>query len=443
MTKTSHLDTQAATDSSLIGKSQEPKPSNMRWWICGLLLTAMVINYVHRQTIGVLKPELQAAFGLDEIGYADVVFWFQAAYALGYVSFGRIIDKVGERIGYAVAFTLWTISHIATGLVGSATQLIMARFALGIGESSSFPASLRTIAEWFPKKERALAAGIFNAGAAIGAIVAPLVVPILTLAYGWRSAFVVTGVVSFIWLFAWLKLYKRPQEHKGVNQAEMALIRSDPDDPVKPVSWFKLLFAKETWAYAIGKFLIDPIWWFYLFWLPGFIRDEYHMDLKTFGPPLIAIYLISDVGSVGGGWLSSRLIKTGMSINWARKITLLICALCVLPIFLVDGQKDIWVVVLLIGIATAAHQAFSANLYTLPSDLFPRSAVGSVIGIGGMVGAIGGMLFAKYVGYILDATGSYKTLFYIAGSVYLLAVLLIHIISPKYEPNKKFSDEGA
>ena len=428
----------AQTVGDTTNKSQ--KPSNMRWWICGLLLVAMAINYVHRQTIGILKPELMADFKIDERGYADLVFWFQVAYAIGYVSFGGIIDRVGSRIGYAVAFTVWCIAHMFTGLATNVFQLTMARFALGIGESSSFPASIKSIALWFPQKERAQAVGIFNAGAAIGAIIAPMLVPIITLMWGWRSSFLVTGAVALIWVVFWLRIYKNPRDHKAVNEAEITLIESDPADNIKQIPWTKLLFTKETWAYALGKFLIDPVWWFYLFWLPGFLRKEHNVSVLEFGPMLVVIYLISDIGSVGGGWLSSQFIKSGMSVNMARKITLLIAALCVLPVLLVDGEKDVWMAVIYLGIATAAHQAFSANLYTLPSDTFPRAAVGSVIGIGGAVGAIGGMIFSKVAGEVLETTHSYYFLFLIAGGAYLAALLVIHFLSPKLARVTKFDE---
>lgn len=424
--------------SDAVNRVESEKPSSMRWWICALLLVAMAINYVHRQTIGILKPELMGEFGLDENGYADIVFWFQVAYAIGYVSFGGIIDKIGARIGYAIAFVAWTIAHMFTGLATTVMQLTVARFALGIGEASSFPASLKAIAQWFPQKERAQAAGIFNAGAAIGAIIAPIIVPLLTAAYGWRSAFVVTGALSLVWVILWWKVFKQPRDHGRVNAAELALIESDPADKTDKISWVKLLFIKETWAYALGKFLIDPVWWFYLFWLPGFLRKEHNLSVTEFAPYLIVIYLISDVGSVGGGWLSSQFIKKGMSVNKARKFTLLISALCVLPVLLVNGESNTWLAVLYLGIATAAHQAFSANLYTIPSDTVPRAAVASVIGIGGMVGAVGGMIFTKVVGHVLQATGSYYFLFGIAGIAYLLALGVIHLLSPKLERTKVF-----
>lgn len=421
----------------------EQKASNYRWTICFLLLAAMAINYVHRQTLGLLKNDLQHVFHWDENGYANVVFWFQAAYAIGYVSFGRIIDKIGAKAGYAIAFTLWTLAHTFTGFASNIVQFTIARVALGLGEAGSFPASLKAIAEWFPQKERAAAAGVFNAGSNIGAIVAPLVVPLLTLTFGWQSAFFVTGLASMAWLIAWQLIYKHPIKAKQVNAQELALIQSDPADTSEKTPWVKLLFVKETWAYAIAKFLIDPIWWFYLFWLPDFLSKNYHFDLKSssvawfaIGLPLVVIYLISDIGSVIGGFVSSTLIKNGLSVNRARKITLLIFALCVLPIFFVTQVSNMWAAVLIIGIATASHQAFSANIYTLPSDMFPRSAVASVIGIGGMVGAIGGMIFSKTVGAILQATGSYHILFIIAGSVYILALIVVQILSPKLEQAK-------
>jgi MFS transporter, ACS family, hexuronate transporter len=433
------------------------KPGKYRWVICMLLLVAMVINYTHRQTFALLKDTVGPEQGWTETTYADIVFWFQTAYAIGYVTFGGVIDRIGARAGYGIAFAIWTVAHTLTGFVGTATQFMMARFALGIGESGAFPASLKAIAEWFPQKERALAVGIFNAGSNLGAIVAPFAVPLITLAsvnmtfgsyhvqmdglgWGWRATFFVTGLGSMIWLLAWWLMYRKPQEHPKVNAAELALIESDAADKTAKVPWSKIIFIKETWMFAIGKFLIDPIWWVWLFWLPDLLKKSYGLDLSSFGLPIIAIYLMSDVGSVAGGWLSSTLIKAGVSVNLSRKLTLFIFALFVMPVFLLDGVKDLWTAVLIIGIATAAHQAFSANLYTLPSDTVPRAAIGSIIGFGGMCGAIGGMLMSKNVGFILETTGSYKTIFWIAGSVYLIAVIAIHLISPKLERTTKLDD---
>ncbi|TRW16732.1 MFS transporter [Glacieibacterium frigidum] len=412
------------------------KVGRYRWVIVALLFTATAINYVDRQMIGVLKPTLSADLGWTETDFANVIFFFQLAYAIGYLGFGRIVDVIGARFGYAVAFVIWTVAHMAHGGVYSVTQFAMARFGLGIGEAGNFPAGIKAVTEWFPQKERAFAIGVFNAGANIGAIITPLVVPVLTLAYGWRMAFVITGAVSLIWLVAWLAIYRRPAEQPRVSPEELAYIQQDPADPVVPIPWRKLLGLRETWAYALGKFFIDPIWWFFLFWLPGFLGTRYGLDLKTFGPPLVVIYLLSDVGSVAGGWASSKMIRAGRSVNYARKMTMLICAFAVVPIFWSQSIDSLWLNVLIIGIATAAHQAFSANLYTLPSDLFPRGAVGSVIGIGGTVGAIGGMLMAKYAGFVLDSIGSYTPLFAVAGSAYFLALLAVHLLSPRLAPAK-------
>ncbi|MDB5706783.1 MAG: transporter [Sphingomonas bacterium] len=402
-----------------------------RWVICGLLFAATAINYVDRQMLGVLKETLHAEVGWTEIGYSNVVFWFQTAYAIGYLGFGKLVDRIGARFGYAIAFVIWTIAHMAHGGVHSVTQFAMVRFGLGIGESGNFPAGVKAVTEWFPAKERALAVGIFNAGANVGAIVTPLIVPALTLAYGWRMAFVITGAASMIWLVAWLVIYRRPTESTKVSAAELAYIQSDPADPVAPMPWLNVLFRRETWAFALGKFFIDPIWWMYIFWLPDFLGKSYHLDLKTFGPPLVAVYVLSDVGSVLGGWASSRMIKNGRTVNFARKSTMFVCALCVTPIFFAQWIDNLWLAVLIIGVAAAAHQAFSANVYTLPSDLFPRSAVGSVIGIGGTVGAIGGMIFSLYIGQILARIGTYTPIFIVAGCAYFVALAAIHLLSPK------------
>ena len=404
-----------------------------RWVICGLLFAATAINYVDRQMIGVLKPTIEQELGWSETTYADIVVWFQLAYAIGYLSFGRVVDLVGARVGYAVAFTIWTVAHMMHGAARNAAQFAMVRFMLGIGEAGNFPAGLKAVTEWFPARERAFATGIFNAGANIGAVITPIIVPIIALSYGWRAAFVITGAVSFIWLGVWLWLYRRPREHPKVSAGELAWIESDPADPSAKIPWRKLLGYRETWAFAVGKFLTDPIWWLFLFWLPDFLAKRHGLDLKTFGPPLVASYLISDLGSVAGGWSSSRLMKRGMSANAARKLTMLACAFCVLPIFFAQYVDSLWLAVGIIGLATAAHQAWSANLYTLPSDMFPRAAVGSVVGIGGTAGAIGGMLMAKFTGYVLETTGSYTLIFGVAGSVYLIALMLIHLLAPRLE----------
>ena len=407
-----------------------------RWVVVALLFAATAINYIDRQMIGVLKPTLQGEFGWSESDFATIVFWFQLAYAIGYVGFGKVVDAFGARLGYSIAIVVWTISHMAHGLASGVASFAAARFGLGIGESGNFPAGIRAVTDWFPQRERAFAIGLFNAGANVGAIITPLLVPVLVLWFDWRAAFFLTGIFGIVWLIVWWIVYRHPSEHRRVTPAELAWIRQDRDDPEEPIGWTRLLTVRETWAYALGKFLIDPIWWFFLFWLPGYLFERYDMDLKTFGLPLAAIYLISDFGSIAGGWMSSRLIKAGRTPNFARKITMLLCALCVLPIWFAQSLDSVWSAVLVIGLATAAHQAFSANLYTLPSDLFPRSAVGSVVGIGGTVGAIGGMGMALFTGYILDRTGSYELLFAICASAYLVALLVIQLLTPKLAPAK-------
>src|SRR4051812_4151851 len=404
-----------------------------RWVIVALLFAATAINYVDRQTIALLKPTLQGEFGWKETTYADIVFWFQVAYALGYMVFGNFVDRVGARIGYAAAFTLWTGAHILHAAVSSVLGFGAVRFLLGIGESGNFPAGLKAVTEWFPKKERALATGIFNAGSNVGAILAPLIVPAITIAYGWRMAFVITGVGSLVWLVAWIAMYRRPRESKSLSKAELAYIESDPADPAAKVPWARLLGRRETWAFSIGKFLTDPVWWMFLFWLPDFLVKRHGLDLKSFGPPLVIIYIVSDLGSIAGGWLSSRLIHRGWTINRARKTTMLIAAVAVTPIFFAQYVDSLWLAVGIISLATAAHQAWSANLYTLPSDMFPRKAVGSVIGIGGTAGAIGGMIFSVYVGQVLERIGTYSLIFYVAGSVYLIALAIMHWLVPRLE----------
>jgi ACS family hexuronate transporter-like MFS transporter len=410
-----------------------PQVGRFRWVIVALLFAATAINYVDRQMIGLLKPTLEQEFGWSETTYADIVFYFQLAYAVGYIVFGNVVDRIGARTGYAIAFLIWTAAHMLHGAARSAVQFAMVRFLLGIGESGNFPAGIKAVTEWFPKKERAFATGIFNAGANVGAVITPLIVPVLTLTYGWQAAFVITGAGSLIWLVAWLALYRRPRESRHVSEAEIAYIESDPADSAAKVPWSRLLKVKETWAFAIGKFLTDPIWWMFLFWTPDFLVKRHGLDLKTFGPPLVVIYLVSDFGSIAGGWMSSKLIHRGWSINAARKTTMLICAVAVTPIFFAQYVDDLWTAVAIISLATAAHQAWSANLYTLPGDTFPRKAVGSVIGIGGTAGAVGGMLFALYIGQILERVGSYGLIFVVAGSVYLIALALIHLLMPRMD----------
>ena len=418
-----------------------PKPvlkpaGRYRWVIVALLFAACTINYIDRQMIAVLKPTLTKELGWSESDYGNVVFFFQLAYAVSYLAFGKIVDALGARLGYAVAVVIWTIGHMAHGLAGSAIQFSLARAGLGIGEAGNFPAGVKAVTEWFPQRERAYATGLFNAGSNIGAILTPLLLWLIIDHWGlsWRAAFYITGVFGVAWLIAWWAIYRSPAEKPQVSAEERAWIAQDGVQPVRKVTLREVIGRRETWAYALGKFLIDPIWWFFLFWLPGYLGERYGLDLKTFALPVAIIYLISDVGSIAGGWMSSKLIAAGRSVNFARKATMLLCALLILPIWFAQDVSSVWGAVLLIGLATAGHQAFSCNLYTLPSDLFPQSAVGTVIGFGGTVGAIGGMFMAKFTGYVLDTTHSYALLFAIAASAYLAALLVIHLLTPRLEP---------
>ncbi len=406
-----------------------------RWIICSLLFFATTINYIDRQVFGILAPVLQQEIGWNEIEYGYIVVAFQAAYALGLLVVGRLIDRYGTKIGYSVAVVLWSLAAMAHAVTRSATGFGAARFALGLGESANFPAAVKTIAEWFPKKERAFATGVFNSGANIGAVVAPAAVPFLTIAYGWQAAFIVTGLLGFIWLLAWILVYERPEIHRKLSPAELGFIRSDPPDPpTGKIPWASLLRYRQTWAFVAGKFLTDPIWWFYIYWLPKFLNKTYGLTLTDLGLPLIAIYTMTSIGSIGGGWLSSRFIALGWQIGRARKTVMLICAICIVPIVAAANVANLWVAVALIGVAAAAHQGWSANLFTTASDMFPRDAVGSVVGLGGMAGAIGGMLLAASAGFLLEWTGSYMTLFIISGSVYLVALFIFNLLAPNLEP---------
>ncbi len=407
-----------------------------RWTICALLFFATTINYIDRQVLGILAPFLEKEIGWSEAEYGFIVTAFQGAYALGLLLVGRVMDVLGTKRGYSVALTFWSFAAMAHALARSAFGFGAARFALGLGESGNFPAAIKTVAEWFPKKERALATGIFNAGSNVGAVVAPLVVPWITLTYGWQEAFIATGAIGFTWLVFWWILYDVPERSKRVSKQELTYIQSDPPDPPEKIPWLKLMGYRQAWAFAIGKFLTDPIWWFYLYWVPKFLNKSYGLTLDKLGLPLIVIYLMADIGSVGGGWLSSAFIKRGWEVHRGRKTAMLICALAVLPIVYASQAADLWVAVALLGLATAAHQGWSANLFTTVSDMFPRKAVGSIVGFGGMAGSVGGMLFSTSAGLILELTGSYMVMFIAAGGAYLVTLLVLHLLVPKLEPAK-------
>ncbi|MGZ3304448.1 MAG: MFS transporter, partial [Asticcacaulis sp.] len=399
-----------------MSQGNSSKTGNYRWGIIVLLFTAIAINYTHRQMLGLFKGDLEKELHWSEEDYGVIVFWFQVAYAIGQFGFGRFLDISGVRLGYTIAYAIWVGAHMATGLITSPLQFTLARFALGLGESGSFPSSLKAISEWFPQKERALAAGIFNSGTSIGVVVAAAGVPFIAksafvifglpfhgLGWGWRGAFLLTGALSLAWLVPWLIMYRRPAEHKKIGAAELAYIQKDPVEALtETVPFSKVAARRETWVYALMKFMIDPIWWLYLFWLPDYFHKNYGLDIASFGVPLIVIYLMADVGSVLGGWMSSALIKRGVSVNVARKSTYFLFALFAVPMFFVHNVHELWPAVFMIGLAAAAHQAFSCNVYTFPSDIFPRQAVGTVLGIGGAAGAVGGMVMSLFVGWILQ-----------------------------------------
>jgi MFS transporter, ACS family, hexuronate transporter len=410
---------------------EKPPGGSYRWSICALLFFATTINYVDRQVLGILAPVLQKEIGWSEVEYGYIVAAFTGAYAVGLLLVGRFIDTVGTRIGYAASMVVWSVAAAAHALVRSALGFGAARFALGLGESGNFPAAIKATAEWFPKKERALATGLFNSGANAGAVVAPLVVPWITLTWGWREAFVFTGLIGFVWLLFWWWLYEVPERHRRVTKSEIAYIESDPvqAEPLT-IPWLSLLKHREVWAFVSAKFLTDPIWWFYLYWLPKFLNTRYALDLSHIGLPLIVIYTMTSIGSIGGGWVSSALIRRGWTVDRARKSVMLVSVLLIVPIVAASSVPEWWAVVL-IGLATAAHQAWSANLFTTVSDMFPKKAIGSVVGLGGMAGSVGGMLIATAVGFILQSTGDYLIIFVMAGSVYLVAIAVFAALVPR------------
>jgi ACS family hexuronate transporter-like MFS transporter len=409
-----------------------------RWTICAMLFVATSINYMDRQVLALLKPILMQPFreggiGMTEVGYGYIMAAFQIAYATGLLVVGRFVDKVGTRIGYMVVMACWSLSAMGHALVNSMFQFGIARVCLGLGESGNFPAAIKTIAEWFPQRERSLATGIFNSGSNLGAILAPLIVPWVAL-YNWRAAFLITGIFSAMWIVMWYKLYRCPTEHPTLSKAELRYICQDTGiskGQVPSTPWLKLLGYRQTWAFSIAKLLTDPIWWFFLFWLPDFFATNYHLNLKHIGLPLILVYTASSMGSIGGGWLPAPFRKLGLSISSARLSSMLFCACCVVPIFMVNFLHSEWWAVGLLSLAAAAHQGWSANLFTTASDMFPREAVGSVTGIGGMAGSAAGSLFAIFIGYVLQITHSnYAILFIIASSAYLTALGIMVLLAP-------------
>jgi ACS family hexuronate transporter-like MFS transporter len=403
-------------------KSDAANPASYRWTICALLFVATTINYVDRQVLGILAPTLQRELHWTEADYGDIVSWFSFAYAFGFLVAGRIIDWIGVRRGLATAVVAWSMAAIGHAFARTAAGFSIARAMLGASESAIFPGSIKAVAEWFPQRERALATGIFNAGTNTGAILTPLLVPWIALRWGWQWAFVATGGLGLLWLALWIPLY-RSAPQTGISAAS------------KRVPWVSLFGHRQTWAFIVGKLMADPVWWFYLYWLPKFLDAKYGVKLAQVAAPIIVVYLIADVGSVGGGWTSSALIKRGWSVNRARKATMLAMALLIVPTTLVSRAPSMWAAVLIVGVAAAAHQAWSANVYTLASDMFPTSAVGSVVGIGAFAGAMGGVVFQRVTGRVLQANGSnYAPIFVVCGLAYVTAWAIIHLLAPRLDP---------
>ena len=429
----------------------ENKIGNYRWTICALVFFATTVNYLDRQVISLLKSVLSDELKWDDGDYANIEIAFKLFYSFGMLIAGRVVDKLGTKKGYAMATGLWSLAAVGHAFANSAFGFMIARAFLGVTEAGNFPAAIKSTAEWFPKKERALATGIFNSGTNIGAIIAPLTVPFIAAAWGWQWAFIITGLIGFIWLVLWQKHYTNPKDSKKLSKAEFDYIHSDKEDENieketenEKVSWFKLLTYRQTWAFAIGKFLTDPVWWFYLFWLPDFLQSEYKLTLTEIAIPTAVVYMISTIGSVGGGYLPMAFINRNMPAFKARKTSMFIFALCVLPIMSAKYATNMWVAVALISLAAAAHQAWSANIFTVASDMFPKKAISSVVGIGGMAGSVGGVLFPIFVGYILetyrqlgDSTAGYNIIFFVCGLMYMLAWAIMHFISPKMTPYKE------
>jgi ACS family hexuronate transporter-like MFS transporter len=425
---------------------QQQAIGKYRWTICTLIFFATTVNYLDRQVISLVKLNLDTEFGWSKNDYANIIIAFQLSYAVGMIGAGRLIDKLGTKIGYALSLLLWSIAAMAHALVKSTTGFMVARLGLGITESGNFPAAIKVVAEWFPKKERAFATGIFNSGTNVGAIIAPLTVPFIAQEWGWRFAFIITGGIGLIWLLFWFLVYEVPLRHKKLSKEEFQYIHSDVDEKInertseEKISWLRLLNYKQTWAFAMGKFMTDGVWWFYLFWLPDFLNEQYHLTNTQIALPIALVYTIATIGSIYGGWLPLNLIKKGWPVFRARKTSMLLYALCVVPVFAAQflGAYNMWLAVLIIGFAAAAHQAWSANIFTTVSDMFPKVAIGSVIGIGGMAGGIGSIVLSKSAGLLFDhykaygkIESGYFIMFVFCGMAYVIAWFIMHFLAPK------------
>jgi MFS transporter, ACS family, hexuronate transporter len=416
---------------------------NYRWRILSLLFFATTINYIDRQVIGLLKPFISDELAWSEADYGYIVTAFQVAYAIGLISTGRFLDKFGTRIGYLWAIVVWSLAGMAHAAARGVVGFAVARFTLGLGESANFPAAVKGVAEWFPKKERAFATGLFNSGSTIGAIIAPLIVTAISLSLGWKWAFIITGSLGFIWLIFWIAWYQVPEKHPKISKEELAYINQDESDTdiKNKIRWIDLIRLKQTMAICSTRFISDWVWWFFLFWIPDYLNKAHGVDMKQAVLPIILIYSVSSIGGIGGGWLSSRFITAGKSIDFARKRSILICALIILPVMLVSQTQNLWIAVVLIALAAAGHQGWASNIFTIISDIYPKKAVGTMVGLSGFAGAAGGALSASFIGLILENTGSYFLIFFIASSVYLINWLILKVFIKEIKPvSLNFSD---
>lgn len=406
--------------------SRNPIP--YRWVICALLFFATTSNYIDRQLLGLLAPVLQGEIGWSERQYSYIVTSFQGAYALGLLASGYLIDRIGTKKGLSLAVAAWSLASMAHGFAATVVHFSVARFCLGLAEAGNFPASIKAVAEWFPKRERAFGIGVFNSGSNVAAIVTPLVVPVVVDIWGWRAAFLLTGALGCVWLVLAAWLFHAPEVSPFVSAHERELIQSEREPMVSTASWKEALALKETWGFAIAKFLTDPIWWFYLYWAPKYFNSRFGVELAGLAAPLVFVYVMADFGSIGGGWWSAKLIKRGKPVLWARKYVMLCCALSVLTVIFSYKAPTLWVAACILGLATAAHQGWSANLFASVSDTFPRESVASVVGFGGMAGALGGMLISLLTGWVLERTGSYALIFSLCGSAYVVAWMFFHVL---------------
>ena len=441
-TMPSAIKPERTSSDAAVASSQSGNSGNYRWVVCALLFFATTINYIDRQILSLLKEILDKDIGWTNEQFGWVNSAFQFAYGIGLLGFGWFVDRFGTKLGYAVSIIAWSFAAAAHALVGSFTGFIAARSALGLGEAGNFPSAIKAVALWFPKRERAFATSIFNAGTNAGALIAPAVIPWMAYTWGWQSCFIAAGIAGLLWLFLWVPFYEVPDKSKRVGAAELAIIRSDREDenPQDKVPWLSLLSYRQTWSFITAKFLTDPVWWFFLIWLPDFFKKTRGLEIKKSWIHIVTIYGIVTVLSIFGGWVTGYLTKRGWTVTRARKTGMFIFALCALPILTVTTVGD-WTAVLLIGLAGSAHQAWSANLYTTVSDMFPKRAVASVIGIGGMAGSAGGILFPALSGRLLDhfqkqqnITAGYAILFSICACMYLVAFALNHLCAPRYEP---------